>query len=293
VAREEALQRVLLATDGSAEAELAERAAADLARRTGAELYLVHAWQYVPHPVVVDYEEYETQARQTLEDAGRRIEESGVGVAGKRLLSGPPVDEILDAAEEAEARLVVVGSRGLGALRGLLLGSVSAGVVHHSRVPVLVVRGDWPPERVIIGEDGSEPAARAGALAAHICRLYDAKAHLLRVFPELPEVDAEGRAFDARRVDDELRREERKLAGRAEELEEIAGRRPVPALAVGRPAEELLERAGESGAPERTLLAAGSRGLTAMRRLRLGSTSTRLLHTARGPLLICPPARED
>jgi hypothetical protein len=67
----------------------------------------------------------------------------------------------------------------------------------------------------VIGDDGSEAAEGAGELAAGIGRLLGATVILVRFYPKLPEVDIEGREFDARMVDDELRREERKLSERA------------------------------------------------------------------------------
>ena len=110
----------------------------------------------------------------------------------------------------------------------------------------------------------------------------------MRAYPQLPEIDAEGRKFGARMADDELRREEHALKDRAVKIENAVGIRPRIRIAVGDPAVALLE-AAEEGAPERTLIALGSRGLDAVQRLRLGSVSTKVLHAAKGPVLVCPP----
>jgi len=56
------------------------------------------------------------------------------------LLEGDPAKEVAKLAEQRDADLVVVGTRGIGAVAGSLLGSVSAGVVRRSRRPVVVVR---------------------------------------------------------------------------------------------------------------------------------------------------------
>jgi len=88
-------------------------------------------------------------------------------------------------------------------------------------------------------------------------------------------------------VNDELRREEKSLEGRAKEIEDVSGAaRPRIGITVGEPATALLEAAGED--TERTLLAVGSRGLDVTRRSRLGSISTKVLHAAQGPILVYP-----
>lgn len=66
---------------------------------------------------------------------------------------------------------MVAGSRELGPVKRLVMGSVSEGVVSLASCPTLIVRGGertWPPSRLIMGEDGSEEARRAGKLAASI-----------------------------------------------------------------------------------------------------------------------------
>jgi nucleotide-binding universal stress UspA family protein len=282
-------KRILLATDGSEDARLASRAAAMLSETTGAELHILHAWQSVPHPVI-DFDSYEGAARRLLEEQTGFVAGIGGMVEEAHLMMAPPVDAILDLGEEIGADLVVVGSRGNGTIGRLLLGSVSEGVVHHATRPVLVLRGGegtWPPERVVIGDDGSDAAKRAGELASTIGGLFGARGSLVRAYPELPEVDRPGRAFDPRAVDDALRRAERDLHARADELGRPFGRPPRVEIAVGDPAVALLREAQE-GDEARTLIAVGSRGLGRARRLRLGSVSTKVLRAAEGPVLVCP-----
>jgi len=224
----------------------------------------------------------------------RRIKNRGGEVARAYLMEGSAVDEILDLAGELGAGLVVIGSRGLGPVKRLVLGSVSEGVVHHAACPVLVLRGGaqaWPPQKVIVGENASVGAKGAGYLAAAVGKLFGAKMLLVRAYPKLPEMDAEGREFNARMIDDELRREEWKLEERVREIEEAFGIRPKIEMAAGDPAACILRAAQEEGKAERTLIAVGSRGLGAIRRLRLGSVSTKVLRAARGPVLIHPCPR--
>ena len=278
------LRRILLATDGSEDARLAARAAASLSGKAGAELHVVHIWQSVPHPVI-DRGYFEEGARKILEAETSLV--SGT-VTEAHLAEGAPVDEILDLAAEIPVDLVVVGSRGNGPIARLVLGSVSEAVVHHATCPVLVVRGEaWPPSRVIIGDDSSRAAKKAGELALRIASLYGAGSILVRAYPELPETDPVTRAADPRAVDDALRRTERDLHERAEELGRHFERPPRIGLAAGDAAVALIQEAHDG---EEVLIAVGSRGLGPAIRITLGSVSTRVIRAAVGPVLVCPDA---
>jgi nucleotide-binding universal stress UspA family protein len=285
-------EKVLLATDGSKDAALAARAAVDVCEGTGAELHVVHAWHSVPTARLRPFMRAELKklGNELLGEGVKRVEDSGGLVTGAHLLEGRAADEILDLAEQIGAGLVVIGSRGLGPVGRIALGSVSEAVIHHSRLPVLVLRGEdaWPPERVIFGDDGSEAARAAGDLGASLCGHHGARALVLHAYPRLPEVDAAGRGFDPRIVDDELRRAFSALLERSRELESRLGSRPKARLVVGEAAASLLE-AAEKDAPERTLLAVGSRDLLMIGRMRLGSVSTKVVHAAKGPVLVHPP----
>src|SRR3712207_9215315 len=82
-----------------------------------------------------------------------------ISVAGAHLRKGRPAEEIVALAEELDAGLVVLGSRGLGLVKRLVVGSVAEGVVSLAPCPVLVVRGGeaaWPPSRVVVGDRSEE-----------------------------------------------------------------------------------------------------------------------------------------
>jgi nucleotide-binding universal stress UspA family protein len=290
------LEKVLLATDASKDAALAARAAVDVCQGTGAELHVVHAWHSVATARLRPFMRAELKmlGKELLEEGVKRAEGSGGIVTGAHLVEGRAADETLDLAGQIGAGLVVMGSRDLGPVGRIALGSVSEAVIHHSRWPVLVLRGGedaWPPERVIFGDDGSQAARAAGDLGASLCGYHGARAQVLHAFPRLPEVNAEGRESNPGIVDDELRRAENALLERSRELESRLGSRPKARLVVGDAAATLLEAAEE--APERTLLAVGSRGLGAIGRMRLGSVSTKVVHAAKGPVLVHPPPRGD
>ena len=141
--------KILLATDGSEDADLAARAAIELSNRTASELHVVHVWHDVPTAHFHSFvrAQLEQEAEEVLQNQLERIEHSGGTVAKAHLREGRTIDEILDLSEELEVGLLIVGSRGLGGVGRFLLGSVSEGIVHHARRPVLVVPGGqdaWP-----------------------------------------------------------------------------------------------------------------------------------------------------
>lgn len=132
---------VLLATDGSENTNAAIEKAASIARGTGADLHLVHVWHDVPtahfHNLVRT--ELKRRGQEVLDQQTERIEETGVRVADAHLRTGHTADEIVDLAERIGAGLIVAGSRRLGPMGRVLVGSVSAQVVRRAPCPVLVV----------------------------------------------------------------------------------------------------------------------------------------------------------
>ncbi|QYJ15461.1 hypothetical protein Rxycam_01284 [Rubrobacter xylanophilus DSM 9941] len=280
-------ERVLLAVDGSEDAEFAARVAADLCRRSGAELHLIHAWQYVHSPHLQAYirSELRRWGQEILEAQAKSIEAAGAGVTKVHLVMGRAAEAILNVSEEVGADLVVMGGRGTNPIERLLLGSVSEEVVDHAGRPVLIVRGRrWPPKRVVVGDDGSEPAREAARAGMLLARLLGAEELLLRAHPgpPLPVRDRDSEA--ARELDEALRRDEESLWRRAEELGALLGLRPRFVLVEKEPAAAILDAVGEEAA----LVAVGSRGLGAVRRAALGSVSTKVLRAAPCPVLVCP-----
>ena len=140
--------KILLATDGSAEAQLAASTAADLAQRTNSELHVATVGADLPLYELPDYparfedvlREQRRQAQEVLEQQVKKIEESGGTVNEKHLREGRADEEIIFLAQEIGAGLIVMGSRGQGRIRRALMGSVSDSVVRHAHCPVTIVR---------------------------------------------------------------------------------------------------------------------------------------------------------
>jgi nucleotide-binding universal stress UspA family protein len=289
-----ALRTILLATDGSAHAHYALEAAADLATRSGASLHLVTAYQlplsvafvgsaYVGSEVTTD--PFEADAQALLEVEERRVEALGASVSGLYTGRGAVFDVITTTAATIDADLIVVGSRELGGLTRLMVGSVSASVTHAAHRPVLIVRGGphhWPPEHVIVGVDRSPVSKRAARIAATIARFFgDVTVELEEVIPDPPPEASRYFTFD-----DPVETEHERLDQFAENLEPLAGHPVTATTANGDPADALLAREGDR--PGSTLIVVGTRGFGAARRLLLGSVSTKLIHSGHGPLLVVP-----
>ena len=158
--------KMLLATDGSEEAELAARAAVELSNSTSSELHVVYV---EPLPDFMKsgagtpgfdrelYEMIEKEARETLRKLMWRVKVAGGIIAGSHLRMGVVAEEIVAFAEELEVDLIIVGSRGLRGIRRTLAGSVSESVFRHAHRPVMVVRAKGnPPSR----RGGGRPRVR-------------------------------------------------------------------------------------------------------------------------------------
>lgn len=144
---------MVVGVDGSEHARRALDWAADEARLRKWSLVAVHAYTLPPYLLAPEpvlgggavppdpalLEQVEEVAKKLLADEIERVASDDLVVDG-RVVGGPAADAVIRAAEEGD--LVVVGSRGVGGFRGLLLGSVSQQVAHHAPCPVVIV----PPE---------------------------------------------------------------------------------------------------------------------------------------------------
>jgi nucleotide-binding universal stress UspA family protein len=144
------LGKILVAIDGSEEACEAAQAVTEVANATGSEVHLVYTMQkerYKPHlgPEMwkgweEGFEHAKLSARSWVEQEAERMRGEGTKAVESHLLIGRPDAAIVWSAEELGARLVVVGSRGLGGISRALIGSVSDSVVRHAHCPVMVIR---------------------------------------------------------------------------------------------------------------------------------------------------------
>jgi nucleotide-binding universal stress UspA family protein len=139
------IERIVVGVDGSQGARRALGWAVDEAMLHNARLEVVHVWHYpylpasplgaAPAPPLYEFED---EARRTLDRAVDSVDTSGLATPPERvLITNGAAAALIDVAKGAD--LIVVGSRGRGGFAGLLLGSVSQELAHHSPCPVVIV----------------------------------------------------------------------------------------------------------------------------------------------------------
>jgi nucleotide-binding universal stress UspA family protein len=136
------IDKILLAIDGSDYSERAVPVAAEMARKFGSEILVFHVRATAVGRAVVYDLETPDEASALVDRITRWLKDEGVSARGEvvNTFHGREAREILETAKAEGFDLIVMGSRGLGDLAGLLLGSVTHKVLHLADRPVLVVR---------------------------------------------------------------------------------------------------------------------------------------------------------
>ncbi|PRX45206.1 nucleotide-binding universal stress UspA family protein [Prauserella shujinwangii] len=290
---------ILVGVDGSDSALRATAWAALAAARRHAPLLLVAtlpgpapygAGVGIPDRFFVDLE---TEGRRRLAEAAETAKQAGGETATLEIRTefhiGGPIPVLRERAREA--RLLVLGTRGLGELTGTFVGSVAVALVAHAPCPVTVVRGRTPgaePPRegpVVVGVDGSPLSAAALGAAFEEAALR--RTRLVAVHAWSDAALSASAGFSP----GELPWAEIETAEQVVLAERLAGWRerypdvPVDRIVTrDRPVRSLLHEAEHA-----QLLVVGSRGRGGFSGLLLGSTSNALVHSAPCPLLIVRP----
>ena len=283
--------RILFATDGSKASELASTTAVGLAKITGSELHVVHVGPAVPEhfePTDVEPARTEQGARKVLAEQVKKIENVGGTVTQSHLRMGGAAEEVVNLAEELDAGLVVLGSRGRGRITRLVMGSVADSIARHVHFPVMVTR--WKavafPAKILVATDGSEEANLAIRTAADLAARTSSELHVTHVGRMLTHGAPVGVNVGALPAgSQELLDKEAKelLESQVERLRE-AGESVVEAhLVSGRADEEIIVLAEQIGAD---LLVMGSRSLGGVRRALVGSVSDSVARHAHCPVMI-------
>jgi nucleotide-binding universal stress UspA family protein len=142
--------KILLPTDGSKHSLEAAEYAVNLALKQNAEVTIMHVYQplivplsdlssFEAYPYVESEEEAMERSQKLIEETKKVFDEKSIPVETK-LVCGHVVHAIIEIADKERFNLIIIGSRGLGPLKRLFLGSVADGVLHHAHCPVLIIR---------------------------------------------------------------------------------------------------------------------------------------------------------
>lgn len=289
---------VVVAVDGSEASKVAVRWAANTANKRGIPLRLASSYtmpQFLyAEGMVPPQELFDDLQAETMEkiDEARSIahEVAPELKIGHTIAEGSPIDMLLDMSRDVT--MIVMGSRGLGGLSGMVMGSVSAAVVSHASCPVVVVREDNPVNEdtkygpIVVGVDGSDVSQQATEYAfaeadARGCELIAVHTWMdMQVQASLAGLSAAQQQWE------EVEREQSELL--SERLQPLVEQYPnIPVKKVitrDRPVRALVEQA--EGAQ---LLAVGSHGRGGFKGMLLGSTSRALLQSSPCPMMVVHP----
>ena len=290
------LRKVLAGTDFSVVAEAAVEQAARLAAAAGAELRLVHAQSYAEAAEAAAAQEPATleamraQALRQLEQGAAELRRRGL-VVSTCVEHGQPSAVLLAEAAAWGADLLVAGTRGLGGVRRLLLGSTARLLAERAACPVLVVHGPTPERRtahrrVLVATDFSADAQGAVRRAAELLGLSGHDTVVLTHAVHAPAMVGSATApFDSAEVHALVRHEAEVELDREAEALRAAGLEVKVQLLDGVPPETLVREARDLDAD---FVVIGSSGRTGLSRLLLGSTAERVLQLAPCPVLVVP-----
>ncbi len=283
---------ILVAVDGSPAARVAVDWAAREAVLHRLPLKVVHVvdspavrmWPEVTMPVEVT-KRLQQRGHECLTEAMETARRATVGedlAITTELLTAAVLPTLVDLSKEA--RMIVVGCRGLGTIGRRLLGSVSWGLLHHAKCPVAVIHDEDPlmsepvsKAPVVVGIDGSPASEAATATAFDEASRRGVELIALHAWSDMSYYELPGCDVTALRREAEEALGER-LAGWQEQYPDVQIRR---ILVMDRPAHQLLE---QSDRAQLTVL--GSHGRGGFAGMLLGSVSSTVAESARMPVLV-------
>ncbi len=306
--------RIVLATDGSARADLARDLLAGLHLPNDSAIRVVGVRRHVPAPLGVGWSLAGGEAAReivagtgrapgaivapgngpedrlaiALDDAVRGL--APLGDVERLLLEGRPASAIVDLAREWKADLIVLGSRGHGTIESMLLGSVSREVVDHAPCPVLIARGTRL-RSVILATDGSADAVRAETILTTWPMFERIPVTVIAVNAQtdLPMAIGSANAFYPQALAqyeaavEVVRAQMTDAATGAAGRLSAAGHPTTRELRDGDPAAEIVDAARKLGSD---LIVLGSRGLTGLTRLLVGSVAASVATHAQCSVLV-------
>jgi nucleotide-binding universal stress UspA family protein len=271
-------KNLLVALDGSAQSERIVPLATSLAHSSGSELHLLR--------VIDEHATHEQidEAVSSMAATNTSLVESGM-IPDVRISRGQVADQILRAAEDVRADVVLMTTTGHSGLTHALLGSTTEQVLARATVPVMAIgsriEGDTTVGSILVPRDGSPGSAQALSAAKSIARATGARIELLHV------VEPPLRYLRGKYIEPEFEEQTRlesendmhRLASRLQGLGFAAEGRAV----LGQPAATIVAVADEIDAD---LIVMATNGMTDLASKILGSVTHEVLRTAHAPLLL-------
>jgi len=281
---------VVAGVDGSSSALAAVMWAADECARRNAPLRLVHAFSLPTngYPALAGTGEeirhaVEEQARAWLAEAAVAARATAPDVNVTTALRRDGATSLL-IEESRHARLLVLGSHGLGNVRGLLAGPTAVALASHGKCPLVIVRGAAADGPVVVGYDGSPASEAALGFAFAAASLRGARLTMILCWRDLVLESAYGAARFTADWDEVEDDERRVLTARlARWLDLYPDVRVERVMLRDRPVRALMRYGTEA-----ELLVVGSHGRGGFDGMLLGSTSQALVYHAPCPLVVVP-----
>lgn len=286
-------KRILVATDFSTTADRAEKTAHQLASLLGAELHLVHVRVILEDPLMAEERQMEIESMMSSTDeetrqafARDRSDERGITVRTHLIRSVSAAEAITETATDLGCDLIVMGTHGRRGIKHMLLGSVAENVIRSVDLPVFTVRPDtgFPiegPKNILVAHDFSDRSGAAVRVAGEWARAFDAAITLLHVVE--PVVYPEFYAINALSDDVMTRLQDRATEALDEAAMEILeGLTVKTRVLIGRAIDTII---AEAQSENYDLVVMGTRGLTGLETLVLGSVAEGVLRRCPVPLL--------
>jgi nucleotide-binding universal stress UspA family protein len=292
------IERILVPTDFSPCADGALRVAVRLAEALTADLSLLHAVvlhgddPYNPARYFSNAEELlerlSREAREQIQKLESHWQDRSLEITPLLRQGIHPAPVILETAAEVETDLIVLGTHGRRGPARWLLGSVAEEVVRRASCPVLTVRQQVDPafekvETILVPIDFSEDSRRSLRLALNLAEKFGARLALLHLIEPVVVPGPYGTMHSLRPVTVDYEALAKSAKEGLEQLVPQGSRVPFQAYAFsGSPRVDIVSFAEQLAAD---LIVLGSRGLTGLERLLLGSTTEQVVRTAQCPVL--------
>ncbi len=257
-------------------------------------LHVVSPVLYIPYPESLSVEVIDVQMLKEIEETKKKEAEEKIkalkdfleGIEVKtRVEVGDPREVILEIEEKERPDLIVIGSHRKGLIERLLVGSTAEKIVKHSKHSVLIIKGKEPEfkKSAVIGYDFSKTAERMLEFAINFLKPFEVNIKLLHVDEpiDIPVIEKIGE-----KIYKKYREEKKKYLEKLKERLEGEGFKVETYFIEGKEASEGICDFIEENEDSIDLLIMGSKGLSGIKRLILGSTSTEVFRKVEVPILI-------